>query len=118
MSRTYLPILSNCDAFHVNSAGMAILSDLHEWFNLDHDKIGKRKLEGPGEYDPPYSADTERALALGKSIEAINDAQLLDFLYKSVKPNMLFAGTDEEFVGWVRVWEKFLLQSGGYTTGV
>ena len=96
--------------FDANVSGCNLLGALHRKFGLPV-------------FDDPfctwicrvsYSMDRETAEAASKKLSQVTDDEILAFFHSEPWIKGAWAGSDMDFVGWVRDWQLFLERSEGY----
>lgn len=100
--------------FAFNSAGSSLMGQVYL-------ELGIPMAEGnpplPLSQRIPYVADDAEARAAEKILAEATDDQIKAVLDVEGMRSM-FSGTPDDFVEWVRDWQRFLEVCGGYDTGL
>lgn len=106
MSMTYIPknqIKVFCSSqfedgsFNTNSAGGILISVVHLHLDLPN----------------PFETDSKTSKLIAQSLKCAEDERIIKCLEMY---RYLWDDSDKNFVQWIRNWQRFLDECGGYTT--
>ena len=114
MGSEYVPRNKKVEEFSVNSWGRDLLGRLHEALGLPiYEDDHAWKYFGRQEpFHVPYRAKAAEAKMWGAALAQVPDERVKKIIID--KPSG-WGGTQDEWVEWVRNWQKFLLTCSGYS---
>lgn len=116
MGLDYYPNNSYVETYMYNVAGSDAMGFVHKFLGID---FHEGCIEGLSQRIP-WDADESKCLEMAAVIDGAPNEKIIKSRYaKEFDGQSLpaeFAGTDEEWVEWVRRWSEFLKTCGGYTT--
>jgi len=94
-------------AWDVNAWGADLLGTVHAALDIPVYDIGGSP------YRVPYSATAAESEAMAKQLAEVSDTQIQE-VFESHDLSRGFDGSVEDFIEWIRDWQKFLEKCKGY----